>query len=147
MRAIKEFKIGSGVFFHNYLDYAPHDTDKLCIMDSFPIKGTNVLNLRNEELREDVFFFRNMDKDGFMADALKTGVVMRVGKFLVPEFAEHLKMTISDLKKLEEKFNQLDNKHQYEKVIYDAYIENNGFFLTEEQRDRAYKKYKEERGQ
>jgi hypothetical protein len=144
MRVIKEFRIGSGVFFDNYLDYVFHDTDKLCIMDSFPIKKTNVLNLKTG--LEDIFFYKNMDKSGFIEDTLKSKQPLRVGKFLVPAFVNHIGLDIKDLFKLSYLFNQLDDNHQYEKIIYDAYIENNGFFLTKKQRDKAYKKYKEERG-
>ena len=39
----------------------------------------------------------------------------------------------------------MDSKHTYEKIIADAYIENNGFFLTDEQRDMAYNEYKKTR--
>ena len=70
---------------------------------------------------------------------------MRVGKFLVPEFAEYIGLTIDDLKKLDSMFEELDEKHQYEVLIYNSYIDNNGFFLTDEQRDEAYRVYKEAR--
>ena len=46
MKLIVEFPIGSSVFFSNYEDYTAKDNDKLCIMDNFPIKDTNVLNLK-----------------------------------------------------------------------------------------------------
>jgi hypothetical protein len=39
----------------------------------------------------------------------------------------------------------MDSKHTYEKIIVEAYIENNGFFLTDEQRDMAYMEYKKTR--
>ena len=42
-------------------------------------------------------------------------------------------------------FDSIDEKHTYEKIIAESYIENNGFFLTKEQRDRAYDDYKRAR--
>jgi hypothetical protein len=58
---------------------------------------------------------------------------------------EFIGFTIEDLKLFEEAFNHIDDKHSYEKKIYDSYIENEGFTLTKEQRDEAYQIYKEKR--
>ena len=42
-----------------------------------------------------------------------------------------------------EALNEWQEKHLYEKVIYDAYIENGCWVLTAEQREEAYRIYKE----
>lgn len=63
---------------------------------------------------------------------------MAICKFLSPEFAEYLNMNIDDLKKLNELSERMDDKHYYLKMIYDYYIQNNGFFLNNEQREAAY---------
>ena len=55
------------------------------------------------------------------------------------------RITLEDLKPFEEIFNNMDEKHQYEKIIYDAYVTNNDFTLTKEQRDKAYESYKQTR--
>jgi hypothetical protein len=55
-----------------------------------------------------------------------------IGKFLVPEFCERISFTIEDLQKLSPLTKILDDKHKYEKVIYDSYLENKDFVLTEE---------------
>ena len=68
---------------------------------------------------------------------------MAAGKFLVPELCKHMNITIDDLKLFQFAFDDIDKRHTYEKVIYEAYVKNDGFFLTKEQRDNAYKKYKE----
>ena len=39
----------------------------------------------------------------------------------------------------------MDDKHKYEKLIYDAYLKNNDFVLTDEQRIDAFNEYKKER--
>lgn len=144
MKPIKTFKIGSRYFFGDFEDYKQKDCDELCIMDRFPFPKTNVLNMKKDD--KDVFFFRDMDKDAFIEDTIESGVPMRAGKFLNKEFAEdHLKMTIDDLKALETIFENMDEKHTYEKIIYDAYVANGGFWLTDEQRAAAYEDYKKKR--
>ena len=57
-------------------------------------------------------------------------------------YPEYKGITIDDLKLFEQAFNNIDERHTYEKIIYDAYIENNAFVLTDEQREKAYKAYK-----
>ena len=107
-------------------------------MDSF-IEGNNSFRCKIEG--KDVFFYRNLDKQGFIKDCLNSNLPMKAGKFLVPEFAKYLGLTIEDLKILKPVIANIDDKHEYEKVIYDSYIENNDFYLTEEQRLSAYTLY------
>ena len=71
---------------------------------------------------------------------------MVIGKFLVPEFCAEIGFTIEDLPRLEPLLAKLDEKHKYEEIIYNAYIENNAFVLTDEQRAAAYESYKVSRG-
>ena len=71
---------------------------------------------------------------------------MAIGKYLVPEFCAEIGFTIEDLPKVSSLLDRLDDKHKYEKILYDCYIENGSFALTNEQRQRAFKSYKESRG-
>ncbi len=71
---------------------------------------------------------------------------MQLGKFLVPGFVQEIGFTIEHLKALKPLAEKLDERHRYEKVIYDSYIENGSFELTEEQRSKAYEQYKLARG-
>ena len=144
MKDIKRIKIGSSVFFSGYDDYKSKDVDVIAIMDTF-FPGINSMNMRFRDTNEDVFLYRNLNKDEFIDDALTSGVPMRAGKFLVPEFVEYIGFTIDDLKVLKPMFEQMDDKHKYETVIYDSYIENKSFTLTDSQRDRAYEEYKKTR--
>lgn len=143
MKSIKKIIIGSKVFFDCYDDYTSKDIDEIHIMDSFKLKGTNVVNLKDKD--KDIFFFRNMTKEEFIKDTLESNVPMRAGKFLVPEFVSYINLTIQDLKQFENLFSIIDEKHMYEKIIYDSYIENNDFYLTNFQRDKAYSIYKKTR--
>ena len=70
---------------------------------------------------------------------------MAVGKFLIPEFCREIGFTIEDLPKVRPLIDALDPRHRYEEIIYDSYMENGSFTLTEEQRMRAYKAYLEAR--
>lgn len=133
--------MGSSCFFSDIPGFKSKDVDELIIMDEWSVPGTNVLNCMNKDAGRDIFFFRNMSKNEFISDALQSRVPMRAGKFLVAEFAEYLGMTISDLKRLEPLFQRLDDKHTYEKVIFDAYILNGGWWLTDKQRMDAYQEY------
>jgi hypothetical protein len=139
-----KFKMGSSYFFSSFEDYKVKDTDILCIMDGYSdtIKS-NVLNMKLNG--EDVFFYRDLDKSGFIKDTIESKVPMRVGKFLIPEFCKYIGFTIDDYELLKDVFDSLDEKHSYEKLIRDAYIENGDFVLTDEQRKRAYEEYKEKR--
>ena len=145
MKPIKSFNIGSSCFFKDhYTDYIQKDRDEIQIMDTFlPNRKINVLNLKDKD--RDVFFFRNMDKEGFINDCLSSNVPMRAGKFLVKDFVDYLGLTLSDLERLGPMFEKMDEKHTYERIIYESYLENGGFFLTDKQRNRAYEEYKRTR--
>lgn len=145
MKSIKEITIGSSVFFSNYKDFNPKDKDILVIMDSF-LPGKNCLRMSVKERGEDVFMYRNLSKDEFINDTLNSGVPMKAGKFLVPEFIEYIGLEIDDLLKLKDMFENMDKEHKYETIIYNAYVKNKSFTLTSSQRSKAYKEYKSSRG-
>jgi hypothetical protein len=89
---------------------------------------------------------RHSSKEEYIDWALKSSIGMVVGKFLVPEFCAKIGFTIEDLPKVAPLLEKLDDKHVYEKIIYNSYIENGSFTLTDEQRDRAYESYRNGRG-
>jgi hypothetical protein len=70
---------------------------------------------------------------------------MAVCKFLVPEFCEEIEFKLSDLLKLQPLIDTLDPKHMYLKDIFESYLENGAFVLTDDQRLKAYSSYKEAR--
>ena len=141
MKELKRFKIGSQYFFDKFDDYETKDNDILIIMDKWVIKKTNILNLKDKE-KNDVFFCKNMSKDEFIKYTLKENIPMQCGKFLIKEFNEYLGITIDDLKLLEDLIYNMDDRHIYEIYIYECYLNNNKFELTEEQLLNAYDIYK-----
>lgn len=142
MKVIKEFIIGSRAFFLGIDEYNPKDKDILAIVDC-GIKNNVGINFRDKD--KDIFLYENRGKKDFIDSTIKSGVNMKAGKFLVPEFAKYLNLTIEDLKKLEKCFYEIDEKHKYERLIYDYYIANNDFYLTKEQLSNVYQCYKEKR--
>jgi hypothetical protein len=77
----------------------------------------------------------------FIDITLKTECPMEAGKFLVKEVAYIIGMKIEDLKQLRPVFEKMDPKHEYEKIIFESYIQNNDFILTENQKLKAFESY------
>lgn len=139
---IKEIPIGSRVFFEKMPGYVVKDEDEICIMDNWiPGCKTNSLNMKAG--KKDVFFYKNLTKEEFIQDALDSGLPMRAGKFLVPEFVDYIVATIDDIKRLGVLFDTIDDRHRYELCIYESYLENVSFTLTDQQRKDAYDVYVE----
>ena len=134
--------VGSKYFFKEMPGFSSKDTDKIVLV-SKPVGFKYVRQTSGSG--SCLFEWKKMTADEFVNRTLKTKTPMSVGKFLVPEFNEQIGFTIEHLKLLEPIFEQLDEKHKYEKVIYDAYVSNGSFTLTDEQRQTAYEVYKEAR--
>lgn len=135
----KWFLVGSTYFFHDMPGFCSKDIDRLVLVDN-PIGFKNVRQISGQNAC--LFEWRRMSADEFIACALDSRLPMTVGKFLVPEFCREIGLTIDHLKKLASVFEQLDDKHKYEQIIYKAYIDNNNFILTSEQKQEAYEVYK-----
>lgn len=136
----RHFKVGSRAFFEGMPGFAPSDTDEVEFEDN-PKFYKNVMQFRKRDRSRCVFKWRKMTPDEFVEHTLRSKLPMEIGKFLVPEVAEYLGFTIEHLKRLAPVVDRLDEKHRYEKVIYDSYIENGAFVLTDEQRNEAYQVY------
>lgn len=138
----KRIKIGSQVFFSGYPDYVSHDKDFVEFQDN-PEFYKTFANVKGKG--NDIFYYKAMSKQEFIEYELKhcISTPMAAGKFLSPQLAEYMNITIDDLKLFQTAFDNIDEKHTYEKIIYNAYIENNAFVLNDEQRNEAYKLYKE----
>ena len=131
--------MGSSYFFDKIDGFKSKDIDLLCIMDDFGKIKSNVLNLKADG--KDIFFFRDMDKEGFIKDTLESVTPMRFCKFLIPEFCEYIGFTVDDLIVFKDLVEKIDEKHQYTKLIYEYYLENKSFALTDEQLKKVYEEY------
>jgi hypothetical protein len=141
---MNKFLIGSQYFFSCYPDFKSKDTDEIEIIDTNEFKQMRQITGKGKCLFQ---MKKHAAKEDYIDWALQSQIGMVVGKFLVPEFCAAIGFTIEDLPRLRVLIDKLDAKHKYEEIIYNSYIENGSFALTSVQRDRAYKSYKESRGE
>lgn len=137
---IKKIRIGSTAFFSSFTDFKSKDIDELCIISS-PINNKKTGYCLKAH-KKDMILYPQLEKEEFINVDLKVNDALKIGKYLVPEFVEYVGLTIDDLQKLKPLVDKLDMKHIYEKTIYDYYIQNNSFTLTNEQLETAYQIYK-----
>lgn len=136
------FITGSKAFFEGMKGFVPSDTDKLIYFNK---QNKNNFSVRKN--KETIFYVNeNLGKQGIKENILKGTNYNSLCQFLVPDVIEYLKVTIDDIKELQEYYHKCDYKHQYLAIICDSYIENNSFTLTDEQRLKAYNLYRTTRG-
>lgn len=143
MRQIAKFLIGSRAFFDGMDGFTPKDYDWLYVMDTFG--ALKVTRLRMQKDGADMILVPKMSKYQYIQDCIDSDFMMSAGKMFVPEFAKYIGLNISDLKKFGPYMNMIDKKHGYYKIIYDSYIENNDFVLTDNQKKLAFEEYKKYR--
>jgi hypothetical protein len=135
--------IGSQYFFSCYKEFQSNDIDELQIIDTTEFTQMRQLTGQGRCLFQ---LKKQLNKQEYINHALSSKLGMVIGKFLVPEFCEAISFTIEDLPQLKPLIDILDAKHKYEEIIYNSYLKNGSFMLTDEQRELAYKSYKESRG-
>ena len=137
-----KFRVGSNAFFKGMSGFNPHNDDIFCLVDS-PRECGIMFGTRLEMKLNgvDYFYYINMPKDRLIKLHLALNDAMTAGKFLVPDVAKYLDFTIEDIQKLSPLLEKLDERHIYENVIFNSYIENGGFFLTPEQRQKEFEAY------
>lgn len=145
MSELKRYIVGSKYFFDKYPDYESKDTDYLIIEDPPFMPYNHMMVIRGQG--KDEFRYKPKTADEFINYTLELNVPMVVGKFLVKEFCEDFGITIDHIKKLKPLVEQMDDKHLYVQYIYNVFMNNNRFDLTDEERDEAYKLYKEAKSQ
>ena len=139
---MSKFLMGSSYFFSCYDDFTSKDIDELELVESSDFKYIRQLTGK----RKCLFQLKICpSKEGYIDYALQSNLGMVIGKFLIPEFCDTIGFTIDDLPRLRSLVDKLDEQHKYEEIIFDSYIENGSFTLTDEQRAKAYKSYKESR--
>lgn len=136
------YLMGSRFFFGKFKDFKSHDTDYIEVIDTNEFEKKRVIRGQGK----DIIQLRRKPKEQIIQDALNEKLAMCVGKFLIPKFCKEIGFTIEDLPRIKPLMDRIDDKHLYERIIYESYLENNDFILTEEQLLKAYKSYKEERG-
>ena len=134
--------MGSKYFFSCYPDFVSKDVDEIEVIETNEFKHKRHILGQNRCL---FLLKRQASVDDYIKLDKKGQLGMVAGKYLIPEFCQEIGFTIDDLPKIKPMIDRLDIKHHYEKIIYDSYIENGAFILTDEQRDKAYQSYKQSR--
>lgn len=130
--------VGSNVFFKDIEGFTSKDIDILEFVDN----PTDFKNVRHFKFPDKcVFQWRKMPINELIDITISRNFPMELGKFLIPEFINEFNLSIDDLKRLAPLVDALDDKHKYEKTIYDSYISNNDFYLTDDQIRKAYNIY------
>lgn len=137
---------GSKLFFDKFEDYKSKDVDYIEIIENADFKFKK--RTYDETENADVFQIKKTDKDFLIDCYLAYSSPISVCAFLSPEVSKELGISIEDLQKLKPLMyrKDLDEKHHYLKMIFDFYLENESFTLTDEQRLAAYNDYKKSRG-
>ena len=131
-------KIGSDYFFQWIKGFEPNDIDYIELVDN-PTKFKYVCHIRG--MGKCIFYWKRMSVNEFIEYTINNCSTMAAGKFLVKEFCDEIGFTINDLKALKGTFDKIDDKHKYQRIIYNYYLQNNSFTLTNEQLYEAYKEY------
>lgn len=130
---------GSRAFFDGVKGFKPHDNDYVCFVNkddaSFDLVGYDI------KPGECIFNIVNYSKNELIEKFLNRKGSTFVCFFLVPEIISKIGLTIGDLKRVKPIRDKLNGTHTYLGIIYDAYIENNSFTLTNEQLEKAYDEY------
>ena len=141
-----EYTVGSRAFFTGMDGFSPKDSDRLILVDDASDCGLPITTHSEMRLKGNCYFFyKRLSKDEMIDNCIKSKDPIVVGKFLVPSVAKDLGMTVDDLRRLEDIISLLDEAHTYEKIIFQAYLENNDFSLTDEQRQEAFREYNKNR--
>ena len=133
---------GSRAFFCGMEGFQPKDTDQIVLVDN--PRGFRLVRQTTSGSRC-TFEVLSGHKQEHIAHALTKAPAMTVVRFLTPAYAEHIGLTIAELETLRPLLARLDKKHQYAAVIFDAYVSNGTFTLTDEQRKEAFAVYQSAR--
>jgi len=148
-KAFKKYLCGSNYFFGKFKDYVWHDYDIIIVRENAP-KIVDYQRLIDEKKNIDYFIWKKNTPEWHVNHLLnEVRFQLDIGHLLIPEVNKELGITIEHLKQLKDIANELvgqfDGLYDYYKIIYDAYITNNDFILTDEQRLAAYNEYKKAR--
>ena len=135
---MKETLVGSNAFFKGMKDFHSKDRDYLVLVDN-----PTDFKMRKEICMRgiDKFYYKRDTPQNMISLVLKLNDPMLIGKFLLKTVADEIGLSPQDILPLEPLLEKLDNKHQYQKIIFKYILENDSFELTEEQINEAYQSY------
>ena len=131
------FIVGSRAFFRQMKDFMPTNRNYLELIEDPSFEGFIEKSLRGTNN----YYYKKEDPSVMIQRTIEANRPIMVGKFLVPEVAEALGLTVEDILPLAPLIEKLDKKQEYLQIIFNAYKANNSFTLTDEQREEAYLAY------
>lgn len=134
------YQTGSKYFFGAIPGYVGHDNDFAEFVDD---ASARVYRLKEADC--EVFVMKRLPLEDIISFDLIGGMSC-ICKYLVPEIAAEMGFTVDMLPQVLPMRQRLRPRYAYLGVIYDAYVANGSFTLTEAQRAEAYRVYKEARG-
>lgn len=139
----KTFSIGATAFFKDIPEYKGKP-DTLVLEDD--PQGYEHYSQSTEEGCLTVKWARKSKAD-FLAYAKRgTATAYEFGKFIIPGFIEEYALTMDDVEDLYAHFEpKMRIRLHYQKYIMQAYRDNGGFTLTDEQLAAAFETYKQGR--
>ncbi len=130
----KHIIVGSSYFFNKLPAFKPKDLDVVVFKTNTSFDYYHQIGFDGK----DIFTWNK--KSVFKFDYSENP--MAIGKFLVPEILDELGVDFEFVKLiLQNNIDKLAKRHEYQKLIFDFYIENNEMKLTEEQLNIVYNNY------
>jgi hypothetical protein len=131
--------VGSRAFFDGIPDFKPHDSDWVEFYDTSEVsfQYKNVLKAGSDC----VFQLVRRPKQQRIDYALAHERPFSLCMFLVPRICKEFGMDLHDLEMLRPMRENLNYRHLYLGIIFDAYMENGSMTLTDNQRTHAYIEY------
>lgn len=136
---MKRIITGSRAFFSGMEGFKPKDYDVIVIVNNKEVPFKWMRQTSNGSV--DVFEIVRHPKAKLISHAVEKAQPMAIARFLTPAFAKEIGLHPSDLPALRPMRENLDYKHEYLGVIYDAYVSNSSFELTDDQRQAAFDVY------
>lgn len=143
----KKFLAGLQCFFSKFEDYVMHDTDYVIIVDDAEKDYKHTYDKAN---KIDYFYWKRNTPEWHVEFMLRErSFALDCARLLVPDVAKELNVTITQLKRLEPVIRRIVKEvgqaYEYYEIIYDAYVANDAFMLTDDQLKAAYESYKSSR--
>ncbi|MBR2249505.1 MAG: hypothetical protein IJ844_03185 [Prevotella sp.] len=139
---MKHFTVGSRAFFSGISSFHTTGRDTLRLVSS---KRQTQWREEHTHRQHHTFSYIASSPAEMIQQTISSGDARLVGKFLVPQVAAALNLTVDDILPLEAMLDSLGPRYEYEAVIFRAIINNRSFDLTEAQRMEAYQVYQSAR--
>ena len=133
---MKRITTGSRAFFSGIEGFMPKDNDIVMLVDPDQVSFQWMRQTSNGST--DLFEIVRRPKAELIDQAIEKAKPMAIARFLTPAFAQEIGLQPADLPLLQPMRDRLDKKHEYLGIIFDAYVKNQEFVLSDEQRDAAF---------